>query len=90
MGSGMGIITFLWFGGIELINHWVLRLYLSMFGIFPLRIRSWLRHAENLALIRRSGASIKFIIQRWRIIFILLIFKVRNIMKRMLNQQEFH
>jgi hypothetical protein len=43
-----------------MINHWTLRIYLSIFGIVPLNIRYWIRNAENLAFIRRSGANIKF------------------------------
>jgi hypothetical protein len=60
MGLGTGIISMLWFGGFEVIQHWTLRLYLYLYGITPLRYSKWVEVVVNSALVRRVGTSLQF------------------------------
>jgi hypothetical protein len=60
IGIGTGIISFLWFGGFEVIQHWSLRLCLYIFGIIPFRYSRWITKVRQLAFIRKAGASLEF------------------------------
>lgn len=60
MGLGTGIISMLWFGGFEVIQHWTLRVYLYLYGITPLRYSKWVEVVVNSALVRRVGTSLQF------------------------------
>lgn len=60
IGMGTGIVAFLWFGGIEVIQHWTLRLCLYLFGIMPIRYGDWIDQVCQHAIIRKVGASLEF------------------------------
>jgi len=60
IGSGVGIISFLWFGGFEVIQHWTLRLYLFLYGVLPLRIGPWLKCMHQVAFLQRHGSRLEF------------------------------
>ena len=58
---GAGLIAFLWFGGVEFLQHYVLRVILALLRRLPLRFRRWLFAARELAFVQgRSGPAIKF------------------------------
>ena len=57
---GIGMISYLWFGGIEIINHFVLRMKLHIMGIAPFMYASWYKHNQDMALIKGSGAYLSF------------------------------
>ncbi len=44
--------SFLWFGGVEALNHIILRLNLSARGIAPWRYDEWIRTTEKMGLIQ--------------------------------------
>jgi len=60
IGAGLGIMSFLWFGGFEVIQHWTLRLYLYLYGIVPIQFGPWLKKMHQIAFIQRSGANLEF------------------------------
>jgi hypothetical protein len=61
MAIGAGLVAFLWFGGVEFIQHYTLRVQLALLQLLPLRFKDWLRAARKMAFIlSRSGSAIKF------------------------------
>jgi hypothetical protein len=60
MGMALGTIAALWFGGAEVIKHWVLRLIAAMHTPLPLRLTSLLDRACALGLMQRVGGGYQF------------------------------
>jgi len=60
IGLGIGMIAFLWFGGIEVVQHWTLRLLLFLYGVLPLRMIPWLKTMHQVSIIHRSGNNLHF------------------------------
>jgi hypothetical protein len=55
------VIGALWYGGIDVVNHYVLRGILWITGRTPLRLNRWLDHAVEIRLLRRIGGGYAFI-----------------------------
>lgn len=60
VGAGAGIISLLWFGGFEVIQHWTLRFFLYAYGIIPFKYIRWVEVVQKSALIRQVGPSLQF------------------------------
>jgi hypothetical protein len=61
VGSYFAVIGALWYGGIDVINHYVLRMLLWISGQTPLRLIRWLDEAVEIRLLRRIGSGYAFI-----------------------------
>lgn len=61
MGIGTGLVSFLWFGGFDVIHHYILRYFLYAYGITPIRFDNWIRIVEKTTLMRRVGSAVQFI-----------------------------
>jgi len=59
-GIGLGMISFLWFGGLDVIQHIVLRVLLFLSGMAPLFFSVWLNYMHKIGFLRQSGASLQF------------------------------
>ena len=57
---GAAAASFLWFGGIEAINHTLLRLSLSARGIAPKQYDEWVEATRRAALIRQQAYKMGF------------------------------
>jgi hypothetical protein len=57
---GASVASFLWFGGIEAINHVLLKLTLSARGIAPRHYEGWIEANKRMALIRPKGYKMAF------------------------------
>jgi|GEM_PF-1845171 len=57
---GVTLLAFLWFGGMEVINHWILRVNLAVRGIAPRDYEPWVQAQKNMGLISPSGYKMKF------------------------------
>lgn len=57
---GISILAFLWFGGMEVINHIILRVNLYIRGIAPLNYDPWVQAQQNMGLIIPTGYQLKF------------------------------
>lgn len=57
---GVAILAFLWFGGMEVINHRILRINLSLKGIAPINYNPWEQAQKRMGLIIPSGYKMKF------------------------------
>jgi len=51
----VGITVCLWYGGIDAVFHYALRLNLAMAGRLPVALKAFLDDAERLAFVRRAG-----------------------------------
>ncbi|PWL38114.1 hypothetical protein DKG77_07420 [Flagellimonas aquimarina] len=58
---GFGVLAFAWFGGLDAIYHWLLRIILSLEKGFPLFIRSFLLHLSEIGFVRPVGSGYEFI-----------------------------
>jgi len=58
---GVSMLSFLWFGGMEVINHGLLRFTLFSRGIAPLLYASWERHNKNLSFFVPTGFKMSFL-----------------------------
>lgn len=54
------LVAFLWFGGLNVIRHYCLRLVLSLTGQLPLRLVPFLDYLSELILLQRVGGSYMF------------------------------
>ncbi|MEM7126211.1 MAG: BTAD domain-containing putative transcriptional regulator [Chloroflexota bacterium] len=61
VGIGFGLIMSLWYGGMDLIYHSVLRLMLWLHGILPLNLAQFLNHATSLIFLRKVGGGYIFV-----------------------------
>lgn len=61
LGSGFGILASLWYGGIDLLSHGVLRQMLWLSGRMPLNLGRFLDHATHLIFLRKVGGGYIFI-----------------------------
>jgi Cdc6-like AAA superfamily ATPase len=59
-GLGASIVASLWFGGMDYIQHWSLRLTVYLKGYAPFDWRRYLKFGKSLTFIRQSGASYSF------------------------------
>lgn len=57
---GVGILTFLWFGGLEVINHYQLRMSLYVRGIAPLNYAAWKRDQRRMSIFTSVGNKMMF------------------------------
>jgi len=57
---GMSILAFLWVGGLEVMNHIILRVNLYFRGIAPLNYDPWLKFNRDMALVKEVGPSLSF------------------------------
>ena len=55
------VIGALWYGAIDIINHYVLRFILLLSGRTPLRLIRYLDSAVKIRLLRRIGGGYAFI-----------------------------
>lgn len=60
IGFGMGVISSLLFGGFEVVQHRVLRLFLYFFDLVPWQLHRWVHKVRDLGFIQREGASLRF------------------------------
>lgn len=61
VGSYFAVVGALWYGGIDIINHYVLRIILWISGRTPLRLIRYLDSAVKIRLMRRIGGGYSFI-----------------------------
>ena len=61
IGSYFAVIGALWFGAIDVINHYVLRVILWITGQTPLRLIRYLDGAVEIRLLRQIGGGYAFI-----------------------------
>jgi hypothetical protein len=61
VGGYAAVCGALWYGGIDVINHYVLRVLLWISGRTPLRLIHFLDGAVEIRLLRRIGAGYEFI-----------------------------
>ena len=59
-GIGVGLISFLWHGGFDIIQHYTLRLILYIKGNLPLRFSDTLFLARQLVFLRPVGGGYRF------------------------------
>ena len=57
-------IIFLWFGGFEVLKHYVLRSVLGASGQLPMNLPRLLDHARSLNLMQRVGSAYIFVHRR--------------------------
>jgi DNA polymerase III delta prime subunit len=55
------LFGFMWFGGLAVVQHYVLRLMLYLEGFTPLNVVRFLNYASRLILLRKVGGSFQFI-----------------------------
>jgi len=60
LGLSGGLLTFLWFGGIDALQHLILRCILYFKQYLPWNISRFLDHCVELILLRRVGGSYIF------------------------------
>lgn len=58
-GIGIALVSTLWFGGFEAIQHWTLRIQLYLYGMAPLNFSSWIKLMHKVDFVRYAGAGIK-------------------------------
>lgn len=63
MGFVLGLMALMWYGGIEVLYHAVLRFLLRREGPIPARYPDFLDYAVDLIFLRRVGGSYIFIHQ---------------------------
>ncbi len=63
VGFVLGSFALLWYGGIEVLHHAVLRSLLRLEGNIPSRYPAFLDHAVDLIFLRRAGGGYIFIHQ---------------------------
>jgi len=59
-GLGVGLLAALWFGGIDILQHLLLRTLLSATGPFPWRWFGFLDHGVNCGLLEKADGRYKF------------------------------
>jgi magnesium-transporting ATPase (P-type) len=59
-GFGVAIITALWFGGAEFIQHWSIRLTLYVYGDTPFFWNKYIKYGKSLTFLRQTGANYSF------------------------------
>lgn len=59
-GLFIGLLIAFWYGGLDIIQHYLLRALLSVHGHFPLRYRGFMEDTRRLSLIRRVGGGYQF------------------------------
>ncbi len=57
---GVGLLSFLWYGGMEAFNHVLLRVTLYIRGIAPLFYGPWVKMNEQMGLITPTGYKMNF------------------------------
>jgi len=60
IAAGIGLLAFLWYGGLEVINHWILRICLWIRGISPLSYDEWVERQKHMGIITPSGYKMNF------------------------------
>jgi hypothetical protein len=60
VGIGTSIISLMWFGGFEVIQHWVLRICLYFSGVTPFRFGNWIKTLIDLGFVKPVGSGIQF------------------------------
>jgi hypothetical protein len=60
IGIGMALISYLWYGGFEYIQHWSLRFCLYGHGILPWNFNTWAGNVQKLTFVVRTGQSLQF------------------------------
>ena len=61
VGVWIGVIVSIYYGGEAVIRHYTLRLLLAAYGYLPVRLVPFLEAMDAHDLIRRTGASYRFI-----------------------------
>ncbi|MBS1664775.1 MAG: hypothetical protein JST68_27260 [Bacteroidetes bacterium] len=59
-GIGIYLLSFLWYGGMEALNHFILRLTLHQRGIAPRRFSDWVQKSLKVGLINHSSYQLSF------------------------------
>lgn len=60
-GITFGVLGGVWYGGEAVIRHYTLRLLLAAYGYLPVRLVPFLEAMDTRDLLRRTGASYRFI-----------------------------
>lgn len=60
LGACATLIAFLWFGGVDVLRHYALRLTLKLTGNMPLNLPVFFDHAASLILLQRIGGGYIF------------------------------
>ncbi|HET7463117.1 MAG TPA: NACHT domain-containing protein [Longimicrobium sp.] len=60
-GIALSAPALFWFGGVDVVLHWALRLVLALDGAVPLRLRRFLDYGVHLGFLRRAGGGYIFI-----------------------------
>jgi hypothetical protein len=60
ISSGIFLLAFLWFGGMEALNHGILRIMLFSRRITPLKLNKWVRYNRDMGLLRPTGYQLSF------------------------------
>lgn len=60
MATVFGGFSFLWYGGLQVLKHAVLRLFLWRTGVLPLRVARFLADAADLGLLRHQATGTIF------------------------------
>ncbi|KAB5491421.1 glycerophosphodiester phosphodiesterase family protein [Flagellimonas hadalis] len=58
---GFGVLAFAWFGGLDAICHWLLRMVMAIEQGFPLRISSFMLQLSEVGFVRPVGSGFEFI-----------------------------
>ncbi len=58
---GFGILAFAWFGGLDAICHWLLRMVMAFEQGFPLHINTFLLQLSDVGFVRPVGSGYEFI-----------------------------
>lgn len=58
--SGLTIVTFLVFGGFDVIKHFILRKLLVVFGYLPKDLKLFLKNTQPLFILQKVGGGFKF------------------------------
>ena len=61
VGLYFGILAALWYGGIDVIYHWILARTLGRSGILPRHLHAFLDHASRLSILQRVGGGYIFV-----------------------------
>lgn len=59
-GIGIYLLSFLWYGGMEALNHFILRLTLHQRGIAPRHFSDWVQKSLKVGLINQSSYQLSF------------------------------
>jgi hypothetical protein len=61
LGGSTAATAAMWYGGLDVIHHYVLRAMLAARGYMPREVEAFLGHAQQLAFLQRAGGGVLFV-----------------------------